>query len=100
MRSKFKSRNKGIAFIEIIIAIAIFAIAVVPIGKFFLDSFEFQNRNQKVAHANSIAEYVIETFKSGLLQEVINEGEYETTLGDIYDKLGIDRNTEFGYRDG
>ena len=51
--------------IEVLLAIALLGIVIVPLSKFFMDSFVYQNRNTRIVKANKVAEYIVETFKNG-----------------------------------
>lgn len=89
---KLISSKKGMTLVEILFALLLLGIVIVPLGKFFIDSFKFQSRSQKIVQANKTAEYVIETFKSGQLLEYIDGGVYENLTTD---DLGISSNVEY-----
>ena len=94
---KLITSNKGMTLLEILIAMALLAIVVVPLGNFFIDSFVFQSRNQRTVNANKVAEYVLEAFKNGqLLDEFVDGNMHDgLTLQEFYQKLGLTTNKEY-----
>ena len=94
---KLITNNKGMTLLEILIAMALLAIVVVPLGNFFIDSFVFQSRNQRTVNANKVAEYVLEAFKNGQALGLIDENAtHELTLKDFYkDYLELETNKNY-----
>ena len=82
----FCKSNKGMTLVEIILALLLLGIVIVPIGRFFIDSFKFQDRNNQIAEINAIASYIVEALKNGQAEELLNGGDFG--LDEIYEKIG------------
>lgn len=56
--------NKGFTIVELVVSVALLAIILVPVSKFFIDSFKVQSRTQTKSSLTRVGQYVIENFKN------------------------------------
>lgn len=81
-----KNNNKGYSLIEIIVAVAVFAILIIPLTTQLISSVNTNNQSKKKQYAVEVAEEVMETVKTADLDDVINitdgndSGNYDLTL--------------------
>jgi len=57
-------KNKGFTVVELIVSISLLALILIPLSKFFVDSFRVQTRSQTKSSITRVGQYVIESFKN------------------------------------
>lgn len=92
---KLINNTKGITLLEILLAMALLAIVIVPLGNFFINSFLFQSRSQRTVNANKVVEYVLEKFKNGQAIDLIDGSTHELTLKEFYEKISLTTNKNY-----
>lgn len=78
-----KTDNKGISFIEILIAVVIFTIAVIPIGNQLIVSMRIGQKADDQQAATDYAKSVVETMKQMELQNKYSTEDLEKLASDL-----------------
>ncbi|MBR3515787.1 MAG: type II secretion system protein [Lachnospiraceae bacterium] len=71
MKVKTLKKNKGITLIEIVVALALFAIIITPLMKNFLTASKVNNKGRKVMIATDVAQDIMEGFAGKSYEDVI-----------------------------
>lgn len=80
-KKKIKKNNKGFSLIELIIAMAIFVIAAVPLLHSFISTANANSKAKKQLSATAIAQDIVEGVKAQTLEEISEQFNYRTTKG-------------------
>ena len=89
--AKNNNNNKGFSLVEIMIAIAILTILLVPIMQQFSQTMSVSRTAKQQQYANESATYSLECFKSGTLAELEDQFGAPTVTSaecDVYDASG------------
>jgi len=86
---KLISKTKGMTLVEILLALVLLSVVIVPLGNFFIDSFKFQSRNQRLVQANKAAEYVVESFKNGQATHLLDGAEHNLSMEQFFQEIGV-----------
>lgn len=73
LNKKSKLNNRGMTLVEVIVAVAILSIAILPLMYSFVYSTRFNMEAREKQRATSAAEAIIEKFKGNSLGEIKNE---------------------------
>ncbi|MBR3308028.1 MAG: type II secretion system protein [Lachnospiraceae bacterium] len=68
---RLKKKNGGITLIEIVVALALFAIIVTPLMRNFIDSSRINMKGRKVMIATDVAQSIMEGFAGKTYEDVI-----------------------------
>lgn len=58
-----KSNNKGVSLVEVIVAIALFSLLIIPITLKLISSMEINTKSKEKQYVKDYAEYTMEYFK-------------------------------------
>ena len=67
-----KKENRGFSIVEIVIAVAIFAIMMIPIGNAIISSLKDSSDAKELQYRNEFAENALEYVKSASMNELKN----------------------------
>lgn len=77
---RVKLNNAGMTLVEIIVAIAVLSIAIIPLMYAFVNSMRHNARARELQQTTVLAHTVIESCKSDTMQEVLDKLDYGTLV--------------------
>lgn len=88
MREDNKKRNSGFTLVEVLVAVAVLAVAAIPILQSFVSVVQVNSKSRRRLAASTIAEAVMESCKGMSLLEVAAQCNGVGTFTLVYDQGG------------
>ncbi len=101
-----KQDNRGFSLIELLVAVVIMAVVIVPLLRGFLSSYRVNNKSRNVLRATTLAQNEMEIFEKEKLEDLTDSAKFsytwsadDTTGIYTFERLGVsmDAASSVGY---
>ena len=72
-----KQDNQGFSLIELLVAVVILAVVVVPLLHGFLSSYRVNSKSKSVLRATTLAQNEMETFEKEKIEDLIDPTKFD-----------------------